>query len=152
MFPDGMFFSFTILTVACNYLFIYFSHLMFFLGMSLRALWGMHPVRFVHGWFCTWKLPSEYCCVADRFHGGCEVIGSVSALKGLQICSRFSSSLASSQSIPKICCKKWKPNKKPWVLVTDLCLHSIDFIFPRLDQLVSCVRIHEMNQDSERRF
>ena len=148
MFPDGMFFSFTILTVV----FIYFSHLMFFLGMSLRALWGMHPVRFVHGWFCTWKLPSEYCCVADRFHGGCEVIGSVSALKGLQICSRFSSSLASSQSIPKICCKKWKPNKKPWVLVTDLCLHSIDFIFPRLDQLVSCVRIHEMNQDSERRF
>ena len=65
MFPDGMFFSFTILTVACNYPFIYFSHLIFLLGMSLRALWGMYPLCFVHRWSWTRKLLSKPCCVAD---------------------------------------------------------------------------------------
>ena len=57
--------------------------------MSLRALWGVYPVCFVQRWFCTWKLLSKYCCVAD--------LGSMEGAKGLyhSLCPQGSSGLLS---------------------------------------------------------
>lgn len=134
---------------------IYFSlsffQLIFSLIMSLRALWGKHPVCFGHHWFCILKPLTKHCCVAD--------LGSMESARWLyhSLCPQGSSDLLSLfffSTIPLHTQTMLQEIKtKPKTLGSGHWSdHSVGFHFPWLDRLASCVTIHEMEQGLGRRY